>query len=66
MRPGFSSTARLIAATLLAVGAGVAFLVKVLQGAESIELLEFTTIYIAAPLACSLLLLFSWMKQKQE
>jgi len=50
---------KLAAAAVLAVGAGGAFLYQVLQGVSGLELLEFTTVYIAGPLILALLLMFS-------
>jgi len=56
----------LVLALLLVVGSGAIYLWKWLAGIRGAELLGFTSLYVAAPLAIGLLLLFAYFKQPPD
>ena len=53
----------LVVATVLAVGSGGAYFWQYFHGVRGADLLGFTTVYVAAPLGLSLILLFQYLKK---
>lgn len=53
----------LFVAALIAVAAGAAYLTAWMRGLRETELLGFTAIWVAIPLAVSLILMFSYLNR---
>jgi len=53
---------QLVAAVLIVLAVGVAYMLKWQNGLQGIELLQFFTFYLAVPLAVGLLLLFAYLR----
>ncbi len=51
-----------VLAILLALAGGAVYFWKYSQGVATPELLRFTSLYVACPLAISVILLFAWFR----
>ena len=65
-RAGAKSAWMLWCAAILAVAAGSAYLYQWSQGMRGTDLLGFTTIWVAAPFAISLLMMFSYFNKQKK